>query len=94
MAAALTPLLPADARITHPDGGMFLWAALGEGYDAQDMLAEAVDAGVAYLPGWSFFASDPDRSTMRLSFVTHSPEVIGDAIQRLGEVIAGRSAHL
>lgn len=90
MAAALTPLLPAGARITHPDGGMFLWAALGEGYDAQDMLAEAVDAGVAYLPGWSFFASDPDRSTMRLSFVTHSPEVIGDAIQRLGEVIARR----
>ena len=56
--------------------------------DAQDMLADSVEAGVAYLPGWSFFAGDPDRSTMRLSFVTHSPAVIEDAIGRLGEVIA------
>ena len=88
MAAAIAPVLPAGAHVTHPDGGMFLWAALGEGYDAQAMLAEAVSAGVAYLPGWSFFADDPDRSTMRLSFVTHAPAVIEDAIGRLGEVIA------
>lgn len=87
MAAALTPLLPAGAHVTHPDGGMFLWAALGEGYDAQAMLADAVAAGVAYLPGWSFFAHDPDLSTMRLSFVTHSPAVIAEAIGKLGEVI-------
>ena len=88
MARAITPVLPEGAHVTRPDGGMFLWAVLGEGYDAQVMLAEAVEAGVAYLPGWSFFADDPDRSTMRLSFVTHSPAVIEDAIGRLGEVIA------
>ena len=88
MAAAIAPVLPDGAHVTHPEGGMFLWAALGEGYDAQVMLADAVAAGVAYLPGWSFFADHPDRSTMRLSFVTHSPAVIDDAIGRLGEVIA------
>src|SRR5699024_6701292 len=88
MAAAIAPVLPAGAHVTHPEGGTFLWAALGEGYDAQTMLSEAVEAGVAYLPGWSFFADDPDRSTMRLSFVTHSPAVIEDAVGRLGEVIA------
>ncbi|MBB5832138.1 aminotransferase-like domain-containing protein [Brachybacterium aquaticum] len=88
MARAIAPILPGGAHVTHPEGGMFLWAALGEGYDAQEMLPAAVDAGVAYLPGWSFFADNPDRSTMRLSFVTHSPEVIEDAIGRLGEVIA------
>ena len=81
-------VLPAGAHVPHPEGGMFLWAAVGEGYDAQVMLADAVEAGVAYLPGWSFFADDPDRSTMRLSFVTHSPAVIAEAIGRLGEVIA------
>jgi 2-aminoadipate transaminase len=93
MARAIAPILPAGAHVTHPDGGMFLWAALGPGYDAQDMLAAAVDAGVAYLPGWSFFADDPDRSTMRLSFVTHSPAVIDEAIGRLGEVIAQHPAR-
>lgn len=90
MARAIAPVLPAGARVTHPEGGMFLWASLGQGYDAQDMLDDAVEAGVAYLPGWSFFAQDPDRSTMRLSFVTHSPEVIESSIATLGEVIARR----
>jgi 2-aminoadipate transaminase len=90
MARAIAPVLPAGAHVTRPEGGMFLWASLGEGYDAQDMLADAVAAGVAYLPGWSFFAQDPDRSTMRLSFVTHSPEVIEESISTLGEVIARR----
>ncbi|MFC7458375.1 PLP-dependent aminotransferase family protein [Brachybacterium sp. GCM10030267] len=88
MAQAIAPVLPAGAHVTHPDGGMFLWTALGDGYDAQTMLMDAVEAGVAYLPGWSFFAENPDRSTMRLSFVTHSPAVIEQAITRLGEVIA------
>ncbi|WP_246483036.1 PLP-dependent aminotransferase family protein [Brachybacterium halotolerans] len=90
MAQALTGRLPEGAHLTRPQGGMFLWAALGEGWDAQDLLADAVSAGVAYLPGWSFFAEDADRSTMRLSFVTHSPEVIADGVGRLGEVIARR----
>jgi 2-aminoadipate transaminase len=90
MARALAPVLPEQAHLTRPEGGMFLWAALGEGYDAQDMLADAVAEGVAYLPGWSFFAEDPDRSTMRLSYVTHSPEVIADGVAHLGEVIARR----
>ncbi|GAA1484397.1 PLP-dependent aminotransferase family protein [Brachybacterium fresconis] len=88
MASAIAPVLPEGAHLTHPDGGMFLWAALGEGYDAQRMLADAVAAGVAYLPGWSFYADHADLSTMRLSFVTHSPEVIAGAVERLGEVIA------
>ena len=88
MAEAIAPVLPEGAHVTRPDGGMFLWAALGEGWDAQEMLAASVEAGVAYLPGWSFFAEDPDRSTMRLSFVTHSPAMIAEAIGRLGEVIA------
>ena len=92
MARAISPVLPDGAHVTHPDGGMFLWAALGEGYDAQEMLSAAVDAGVAYLPGWSFFADTADRSTMRLSFVTHSPAVIEDAIATLGEVIAAHRA--
>lgn len=91
MAAAIAPVLPAGAHVTHPDGGMFLWASLGAGHDAQAMLTDAVEAGAAYLPGWSFFAEDPDRSSMRLSFVTHSPAVIAEGIARLGEVIAAHA---
>lgn len=91
MTSALGPVLPAGAHLTRPEGGMFLWASLGEGYDAQAMLADAVAAGVAYLPGWSFYAEDPDRSTMRLSYVTHAPAVIAEGIALLGDVIAAHA---
>ena len=49
--------------------------------------AAAVDAGVAYVPGWPFFAGTPDRSTMRLSFVTNAPEVIDDGLNRLASAL-------
>ncbi|MDK7742109.1 aminotransferase-like domain-containing protein [Helcobacillus massiliensis] len=87
MADALSGRLPDSAHITYPEGGMFLWASLGSGINAQDMLADACDAGVAYLPGWSFFAQAPDFSTLRLSFVTHSPDVIAESMDRLVGVI-------
>lgn len=84
---ALRPLLPEDAELTRPEGGMFLWAAPGHGLDAQAMLTDAVEVGVAYLPGWSFYAEEPDLSAMRLSFVTHSPAVIRSAVDRLAPVL-------
>ena len=93
MAKALTPHLPDTAHITHPEGGMFLWASLGGGIDAQAMLRDAVARGVAYLPGWSFFADHADRSTMRLSFVTHAPEVIARDMHTLGSVIADHASR-
>ena len=91
LADALARVLPSDAHVTRPEGGMFLWVQLGAGWDTQALLPTAVEAGVAYLPGWSFFATDPDLSTMRLSFVTHGPERINTAIKTLGEVL--RSAR-
>lgn len=87
LTSALAAVLPEGAQLTEPEGGMFLWATLGTGWDMQDLLASAVEVGVAYLPGWSFYATDPDVSTMRLSFVTHTPEVITSAIARLGTVL-------
>jgi len=47
------------------------------------VLTKAVDLGVAFVPGWPFYANDPDRTTMRLSFVTNSPELIEEGLTRL-----------
>ncbi len=83
MAAGLARRLPAGADVTRPEGGMFLWARLGGGADTAETLPAAVDAGVAYVPGWAFFAGVPDRSTMRLSYVTNPPDVIEEGLTRL-----------
>jgi 2-aminoadipate transaminase len=88
MSAGLASRLPAGAEVTRPEGGMFLWARLGDGTDTAVTLPRSVDAGVAYVPGWPFFAGEPDRSTMRLSYVTNSPEVIADGLDRLAGALA------
>ena len=86
MAESLATVLPAGATVTRPEGGMFLWARLGGDVDTTAMLPTAVEAGVAYVPGRAFLLADPDDTTMRLSYVTNSPEVIAEGVGRLAKV--------
>jgi 2-aminoadipate transaminase len=88
MAAALTEHMPAGTTWQIPRGGMFFWLRLPEGYDALALLPKAVDAGVAFVPGAPFFASDPDARTMRLSFVTLTIAQITEAVGILGRVLS------
>lgn len=83
MVEGLLPLLPATAKLNRPEGGMFLWAELGGAVNTAEMLPRAIEAGVAFVPGWPFYAADPDHSTMRLSFVTNTPAVIAEGLTRL-----------
>ena len=72
-----------DVQWNTPDGGMFLWARLPAGMDAVDLLPNAVDKGVAFVPGAAFYADEPDARTLRLSFVTASVEQIDTGIAAL-----------
>ncbi|MBI4901305.1 MAG: PLP-dependent aminotransferase family protein [Actinobacteria bacterium] len=83
MLAALDARLPAGATVTRPEGGMFVWARIGGEADSAKVLPLAVDRGVAFVPGWPFYANNPDRTTMRLSFVTNSPDMICEGVDRL-----------
>jgi len=91
MLAALDEYFPPEASWTRPEGGFFVWVTLPSYVDANSMLAEALDHGVIYAPGDSFF---PDgkrgRNCMRLNFSFESPENITEAIRRLAEVIEDR----
>ena len=87
MEAALTAHMPEGSHWHRPDGGMFFWVRLPEGFDAMHLLGRAVDFGVAFVPGEAFYAGEPDRRTLRLSFVTLPPETIAEAVALLGQVI-------
>ncbi|NKE10992.1 aminotransferase class I/II-fold pyridoxal phosphate-dependent enzyme, partial [Kocuria subflava] len=50
MRKELIEILPEGATVTSPDGGMFLWAALGNGIDTTALLPIAVQGGVAFVP--------------------------------------------
>ncbi len=88
MLAALKKDMPADVTWNSPDGGMFLWARLPEGMNAQDLLPIAVDKGVAFVPGAAFYNDHGDPRTMRLSFVTPDGDEIRKGVAALAAAIA------
>ena len=76
-----------DVVWNTPDGGMFLWVRLPEGMNAVELLPQAVDKGVAFVPGAAFYADQADPRTLRLSFVTASEEQIHIGIAALAQAI-------
>ncbi|MCU7374153.1 PLP-dependent aminotransferase family protein [Paucibacter sp. O1-1] len=87
MAAALQEHLPPGCEWQSPAGGMFFWIRLPEGFDAMALLPLAVEAGIAYVPGAAFYAHKPDPRSLRLSFVTLTPELITEGVGILGRVL-------
>ncbi|MFI0270662.1 PLP-dependent aminotransferase family protein [Streptomyces luteogriseus] len=85
MLSGLAGALPEGSVWNRPEGGMFLWARLPEPYDTTALLPRVVRHNVAYVPGAPFYAGTPDRTTLRLCFVTQTPQEIGEGLRRLGE---------
>ena len=71
----------------EPDGGMFLWARLPEGMDAMALLPQAVERGVAFVPGAAFYADHADPRTLRLCFVTASVAQIQAGVAALAQAV-------
>ena len=85
----LADALPPGSTHNHPDGGMFVWARLPDGWDAAELLDRALGHDVAFVPGFPFFAGPPDAATLRLSFTAHGPEEIAEGLRRLKAAWAG-----
>jgi 2-aminoadipate transaminase len=90
MIQALTTHFPAGATWRRPEGGMFVWVTLPPHLDAGALLEDALEAGVAFVPGAGFYANTAQVNTMRLSFATVSVEQIEAGIERLGRLLAAR----
>jgi DNA-binding transcriptional MocR family regulator len=93
MTAAMPGTLPPGSTWSDPDGGMFTWVRLPGGVDTATLLAEAVRADVAFVPGAPFFAGEPDRATLRMSFTTNTPEQIVEGMARLAGVLRGAAGR-
>lgn len=86
MVAALESELP-ELRFTRPAGGLFVWLQLPEGVDARELLRRCLARQVAFVPGGSFFAGDPQLNTARLNFSNMPPERIREGIRRLAAAL-------
>jgi 2-aminoadipate transaminase len=87
MAQALRSHLPDTCRWELPQGGMFFWVQLPAGCDASALLPKAVARGMAFVPGSAFFAEGASESSLRLSFVTATPEQIELGVRMLAETL-------
>ena len=85
--AAIEQSFPDDVSFTRPEGGYFIWVE-APGINATEMVAYAMnEIGVAYVPGESFYASDPRVDTLRLSYSQMTEDKIGEGIGRLGRLL-------
>ncbi|MDZ7603603.1 MAG: PLP-dependent aminotransferase family protein [Hoeflea sp.] len=90
MLSALETYMPKGVTWTRPDGGMFVWVTLPEGFDGAALLAESLKSErVAFVPGRAFFADGSGANTIRLSFSCASEAMIDEGIKRLGRVVSG-----
>lgn len=87
MLAAIKEQFPEEVTCTSPDGGMFLWATLPDGYSSTELFNRALADDVAILPGVPFYTDGGGESTMRLNFSNASDERIREGIARLGRVL-------
>ncbi|RKS85107.1 2-aminoadipate transaminase [Orbus hercynius] len=87
MLTQLEKYMPKTVRWTKPEGGMFIWVELPEHIDTTVLLAEAIKHNVAFVPGETFFATNPKRNCLRLAFVTVPEERIEKGIQILADLI-------
>lgn len=90
MLTALSEHFPPEVQWTRPQGGLFLWATLPEEMDSTALLRDALEEGVAFVPGAPFYACGGGGNTMRLNFSNASAEQIYEGITRLGQVIEKR----
>ena len=87
MRVALEKHMPPGCHWNVPVGGMFFWIELPEQMDAMALLPQAVERGMAFVPGAAFYADHPRRNTLRLSFVTVPAPRIGEGIAALAQTL-------
>lgn len=87
MLSLLEQYMPAGVQWTHPEGGLFLYLTLPQGFEAVPFYDKALEAGVAYVAGEFFRTDGKGQNTMRLNFSFIDEEKMGPGIRLLSELI-------
>ncbi|MFD5128832.1 aminotransferase-like domain-containing protein [Streptomyces olindensis] len=83
LVSALTGAFGSVLDFDVPHGGFFVWARFPQGTDTTRLLTASLAEGVSYVPGTDFYATDPDPTTLRLSFSCARAEDMSEAVERL-----------
>lgn len=78
---------PREIKFTHSKGGLFTWVELKENMNSADILREALEEKVAFVPGASFFPNGGKHNYFRLNYSNMPEDKIIIGIERLGNVL-------
>jgi 2-aminoadipate transaminase len=86
MLEAMDTFFPKEVKWNSPKGGLFLWIELPDSFNSTELLMEAVNRGVAYIPGSNFYYTDT-HNHIRLNYSHPSIDDIVEGIKKLGELL-------
>lgn len=81
---------PEGTGYTKPEGGLFVFCALPEGMNATELFSEAIERGVAFVPGTHFYPDGGHHNTFRLNFSNSSLEQIKTGMGILRELFRSK----
>jgi len=87
MVESIKKHFPKEVHFTEPEGGMFLWVTLPEGFSSLKLFEEAIKRNVAFVPGNPFYINKENTPTLRLNFSCVDKKTIDMGIERLGLAI-------
>ena len=80
--------MPEGVKWTRPEGGLFLFLTMPEGFEAVKFYDRALDAGVAYVAGEFFHPDGSGKNTMRMNFSFMTHERIAEGVKLLASLLA------
>ena len=84
---SLTRHLPADTRLSRPEGGYFLWIELSARHDAIEIHRRALEQGLSIAPGPIFSAKRAFRHCLRLNYGHPWTPISDKAVRALGKIL-------
>ena len=78
---------PKGTKYIVPEGGLFIWVEMPEGFNATELFQKAVEANVAYVPGTHFYPYGGHHNTLRLNFSNSTPDQIREGMGKLRKLI-------
>ena len=87
MAGEIARCFSTKVTVTEPQGGMFLWCTLPDGADMMAFCKEAVQRGVAMVPGNAFLMDEAKScQSFRMNYSSLPDEKIIEGIEILGQL--------
>lgn len=87
MLACLEKYMPEGVTWTRPEGGLFLFITLPEGYNSRDLFELAIRENVAFVIGEAFYCDGTGQNTLRVNFSFMEDEGIEEGVKRLGKAV-------